>query len=225
MAKTASKKIDIVVALDQKPLSTPEKKPLVAPTQGLADALAAEWQGKKFYNAAAMPLTSLAYTAIDRVSVNRADIIEVMIAYVDTDALCYRASGSKVLHERQKQEWDPLLAWAGNKFSALWQTATGVMPVAQSAELHDAIREDMERLSDMELAAVSLLASLLSSLVLALAVYEKRLSEDEAFRLSRLEETFQMEGWGEDTEAKRRADIILKEIKDVTRFLRLLEQP
>lgn len=204
------------------PALTPGKKPFVAPTQALADALAAEWQGKKSFNAASMPLTALAYTAIDRVSENHDDIIEVMIAYVDTDTLCYRAS-AKALQDRQKQEWDPLLAWAGNQFSALWQTTSGVMPIEQSTELHRAIREYMRDLDDMELAAVSLLASLLSSLVLALAVYEKRLPCEEAFLLSRLEENFQAEEWGEDEEVKRRMSIILNEIKGVTRFLNLLE--
>ena len=76
----------------------------------------------------------------------------------------------------------------------------------------------------MELAACAVLASLLSSLVLAFAVCEKRLSDDEAFRLSRLEESFQAAKWGEDLENMKRTEKILKEIKDVTRLLDLLGQ-
>jgi chaperone required for assembly of F1-ATPase len=203
-------------------LKTPTKKPLVLPTQALADAIAAEWQNKKAFNAATMPLTTLAFTAIDRVADQRDNIVEVLLAYVDTDTLCYRASAEALL-ERQKKQWDPILAWSGNKFSALWKTASGVMPLEQPPALHDALREYLSGLDDMVLSACGVLSSLYSSLVLAMAVVEKRLSATEAFTLSRLEESYQAEQWGEDQETTKRQENILREINGIANFLRLLE--
>ncbi len=190
----------------------------------LKDAIAAEWQGKKSFNAATMPLTALAYTAIDRIADQKDNIVEVLLAYVDTDTLCYRASAAPELLQRQKEEWDPILTWAGAKFSALWQTTSGVMPLEQPAALHSALREYLEGLDDMRLSACGVLASFYSSLVLALAVMEKRLSAEDAFYLSRLEEIFQGEKWGEDEATAMRAGRILEEIKAARRFLDLLPQ-
>jgi chaperone required for assembly of F1-ATPase len=204
-------------------LKTPEKKPLVVPNQALADAIAAEWKGRKAFNAAVMPLTTLVYTAIDRVAEQRENMAEVVLAYVDTDTLCYRASESKALQDRQKKGWDPILAWAGSRFNALWQTTSGVMPIEQPAALHEAVRSYLQGLDDMKLSACAVLASLYSSLVLAVAVVEKRLSAQEAFALSRLEETFQAESWGEYEENAKRQENILREINDIANFLRLLE--
>ena len=207
---------------DAVPRMTPAKRSFDLPTQALARAVAEEWIGKRSFNPATMPLTALAYTAIDRVSENREAIIEVLLAYVDTDTLCYRSINNEALQTRQKARWDPILAWSGNQFSALWQTTSGVMPIVQSDALHGAIKGYLLKLSDMQLAGVSLLASLLSSLVLALAVFENRLSLKEAFALSRLEEQFQAEEWGEDSEAKRREEVIFKEVRGVASFLNLL---
>jgi chaperone required for assembly of F1-ATPase len=212
----------IAVLKDNKPLTTPGKKSFTVPTQALADAISAEWQNKKSFNAATMPFTMLAFTAIDRIADQRDNIIEVLLAYVDTDTICYRASNPELL-ERQKKQWDPVLVWAGSKFNALWKTVSGVMPLEQPLALHEALREYMNGLDDMALAAASVLASLYSSLVLAIAVVEKRLSATEALTLSRLEESFQAEQWGEDEEATKRQENILKEIKDIANFLRLLE--
>ena len=47
--------------------------------------------------------------------------------------------------------------------------------------------------------------ALFGSTVLAIAVQKGRLSGEEAFELSRLDEAFQNEQWGEDDEAAERA--------------------
>ena len=57
------------VELDAKPLRTPARKPLVVPTEALAEAIAAEWESVvDKIDPRAMPLTGLANAAIDRVA-------------------------------------------------------------------------------------------------------------------------------------------------------------
>ena len=202
--------------------TTPGKRPLTVPTQALAEAIITEWTTHKKFKPDSMQLSALAFTAIDRIAGQEASIVEALLTYLDTDTLCYRASNAAVL-ERQKKEWDPVLAWAGSKFNALWQTTTGVMPLEQPKALHEAISEYLSALDSMKLAALCILSSGYSSLALAIAVMEKHLTAEQAFMLSRLEEETQAEQWGRDEEADARALRMKGEINEAGRFLRLLE--
>ena len=61
-------------------------------------------------------------------------------------------------------------------------------------------------MSDFELAGFHDLVAISGSLVLALAVTSERLSADEAWQFSRLDETWQAEQWGVDEEASELAE-------------------
>jgi len=55
------------IALDARPLRTPGKHEMVVPSEALAAAIAAEWDGQRDeVRPAAMPLSRLAATAIDQ---------------------------------------------------------------------------------------------------------------------------------------------------------------
>ena len=59
---------DAQILLDGKPVKTPARQALAAPTRQLADAIAAEWDAQKdVIDPASMPLTRLANAAIDGV--------------------------------------------------------------------------------------------------------------------------------------------------------------
>ena len=206
-------------------MQTPAKKPLVVPTKALADAIAMEWQTNGKYNPSKMPLTSVAYTAIDRIAGQKETIVEVLLVYVDTDTLGYRASGSEALAKQQKEQWDPILSWVNEKLGIAWQVTSGVMPIDQMPEVHNTLGKYLSKLTEFELSAASMLASSLSSLVLMLAVVEGHIDAAEAFRLSRLEEEFQAQQWGHDMEAQTRALRLKGEILDTAHFLGLLRTP
>jgi len=212
---------DFAVSVAGKALQTPDKKPLRVPTNALAEAIATEWQANAKYNPAKMPLTSLAYTAIDRIGSQKEAIVEVLMVYIDTDTLSYRASSEK-LAKQQEDQWDPVLEWASSFLGAAWESTTGVMPLTQSQELHKTIEKYLLSLSPMHLAAACILSSGFSSLVLAFAVLENHLSAEDAFLLSRLEEEFQAETWGRDAETDARMEKMADEILGAARFLDLL---
>lgn len=217
--------MNVTVSIQGKALLTPGKNPLQAPTEALAKAIEKEWQTQKKFSAEKMPLTALAYTAIDRIAGHENDIIEALLVYVDTDTLSYRATGSEKLAQAQQQQWQPILDWAGKKFGATWEVTSGVMPLDQPKALHQAVEKYFKTLDAMRLSAACLLASGFSSLALALAVLEKHIDSAEAFRLSRLEEEAQAEQWGRDEEADRRAGRLKEEVLTAERFLRLLDAP
>src|SRR5262249_60088769 len=81
------------VLLDGKPMRTPARRLLVAPTAALAEGIAAEWRGQeKRLRPNTMPLTQLLNTALDRMT--EAKIRETVVAeiagYAATDLVCYR---------------------------------------------------------------------------------------------------------------------------------------
>ncbi len=211
------------IALDGKPMRTPAGHLFVAPTRALADASAAEWQaqGEKIVPHT-MPMTQFVATSLDRVSVERQRIVRELAAFAETDLICHWAADSEWLAERQRQEWQPLLDWAADALGARFSLASGVMPVDQPAEALAAIRARVERLDDLGLVALQTLAGCSGSIVLAFAVVEGRLSGEEAHRLSRLDEDYQIERWGEDYEAADRRVAVHADMREAERLLSLV---
>ena len=68
-----------------------------------------------------------------------------------------------------------------------------------------ALRQALEEFDAFTLGALHVIASITGSAVLALAVAEALISGENAFALSRIDETYQAEKWGEDAEAAKRA--------------------
>lgn len=210
------------VLLDTRPVRTPAKAPLVVPTRGLAEAIAAEWDAQReFLDPNTMPVTKGANAAIDKVSVQREEVIGLLAEYGDSDLLCYRAAGPESLIKRQAEGWDPMLDWAANALGARLFVGEGVMHVPQTARALALLRAELAALDDFALAAVHDLISISGSLVLALAVTRGVLSEDEAWRLSRIDEHWQIEQWGEDEEAAASEQSKQEAFRNAARFYRL----
>lgn len=194
------------VQLDARPVRTPLKAPLVLPTIALAKAVAAEWQAQeKAVNPETMPFTRTANSAIDKVRPQFAAVADMLADYGGSDLLCYRAEGPAGLVARQAQSWDPLLDWARDDLAAPLRQATGVMHVAQPEASLAALRHQVQAMSAFQLAAFHDLVAISGSLVLALAVARGRITADEAWTRSRVDEDWQISLWGEDAEAAEAA--------------------
>lgn len=211
------------VHLDGRPIRSPAKAPLIFPSEALAAGVASEWesQGEKI-DANAMPLMQLASTAVDLVPAKRDDIVAAVSAYAETDLLCYRAEHPQLLVERQAQAWQPLLDWATLRFDAPLQVCAGLMPKPQPPEALRALRSVVESYDDWMLSALQTATGACGSLVVALALIEKRIDAAEAFEVSQLDETFQIEQWGEDSEATKRRTNVRAEIEACRRYTDLL---
>lgn len=209
------------ILLDGRVVKTPMKVALALPNRALAEAVAAEWRGQgEELDPDTMPLTKFANTAIDRVGAMRADVVDQILAYAN-DLLCYRASAPKELVARQAAEWDPLLAWAKERYGAELTVQTGIVHFNHSDEAYAALRQAVEAFDPFLLAALHTTASILGSLVLALALADGRIDAETAYALSTLDERYQVEHWGTDAEAEARAAGLLEEIQTAERFMRL----
>jgi chaperone required for assembly of F1-ATPase len=211
------------VALDGRLVKTSGKHHLVVPSLALAAAMAAEWDAQQNEILRdAMPLTRLAGATIDRSVAQRDAVVQQVAHYAGTDLVCYRAAHPPALAGRQQAIWQPLIDWAAERYGAPLIVTTVIVPTRQPAASLAAFTEAVAEHDDFSLTALHAATAACGSLVIALALIEGRLDADQAFTASQLDESFQIEAWGEDTEQAARRAALAAEIVAAARFISLL---
>ena len=207
------------IQLDGKPLRSPAKRPFVLPTEALAAAIAEEWQaqGEKI-NPSSMPLMQFAATAIDRLADDRSGLIEEVAGYGRSDLVCYRVDEPSSLVRRQEERWQPLIAWAAERYDIVLNVTAGIVAVEQPPHTLVTFRRVLEACDLFALTALAGATTAAGSLVIALALAEDRLNADEAADAALLDELFQAEKWGSDPEAERRRAAIRVDLAAAKRF-------
>ena len=195
------------VMLDARGVKTVGGAPQIVPTEALGEALAAEWarQGERI-DPASLPLRDMADYAIDVVAADPAAVAQGLLAYAETDTLCYRADPDEPLHARQQAEWEPLLAAFEAAHGITFTRVSGVLHRPQPPETLAVLKARLLSLDPFTLAGVEAMTKLAASLVTALAALDAA-HEDEPLALWRavcLEEEWQAELWGRDEEAEER---------------------
>jgi len=210
------------VVLDGRPVHTPQHARVDLPSQPLADAIAAEWaeQGTEI-NPGTMPLTRLANSAIDRAGSQRAEVVRGLVAYGETDLLCYRAQWPQELVARQAQTWDPILAWARRELGAQLSVVQGVIPARQPDAAIAALEQYVQGQDDFALTAMNQMTTLTASLVLTLAVTRGFLDDDAAWAAAHVDEDWQIAQWGEDAAARERREAQWADMAAASRFFAL----
>ena len=211
------------VTLDGRSVRTPGGAPLRLPTAALAEAIAEEWRVQGTHVLPhTMPLMQLAATALDRIPPQREAVIDALLDFAATDLLCYRAPEPRDLAERQNRHWQPLLDWAMTQFDAPLRVTHGVMPVPQSEEALVALRRAIAAHETWRLTALQSATVVTGSLILGLALVNGRLDAETVFVVSQLDESHQIELWGEDAEAEERRHHLRHDINAVGRMIYLL---
>ncbi|MEM6622651.1 MAG: ATP12 family protein [Pseudomonadota bacterium] len=190
------------VFLDTRPVKTPAGRAIVTPIPAMAEAISAEWEAQtEFVNPLSMPMTRLAATCLDRVAPELAGVAQTLASYGESDLLCYRADHPDELVARQANGWDPVLDWAAQRFGSRLNVQTGVMHVDQPPDDLQALANEVLTLDAWQMTAMADLVTISGSLLLGLAVREGRLRAADAWALSRIDEQWNIEQWGEDHEA------------------------
>lgn len=210
------------VQLDGRPVRTPAKALLEVPTEALAQAAAAEWDAQiAVVDPGTMPINRAVNAAIDKVTVQHAEVAEMLAAYADSDLTCYRAAQPKELVDRQAAAWDPLLDWAANRYGARLIPVEGVIHQAQSAPALARLASPLGAMTAFELTAMHDLVSLSGSLVIGLAAFEGAMPVDDLWTWSRIDEDWQAQQWGKDEEAAAQAALKRGAFLAAARFLML----
>jgi chaperone required for assembly of F1-ATPase len=202
---------------------TPAGGGRAVPNKSLARAIAGEWQAQREeIDPQTMPLTQLASTAIDRVVPDPLPVARELACFVETDLLCYRAESPRALAEEQDARWQPLLDWFSDTYGVGLSVTLGVMPVAQSEAARNRTRVILESCDPWRLTGIGLAVPALGSVVTGLALADGQIDAEEALSVSLLDEAFQADRWGEDTDARRRRDALRRDIQAAAEFLSLL---
>lgn len=165
------------VVLDERPIRTPGKQPLILPTRALAQAIAAEWDAQaEIIDPNTMPLTRAANSTIEKVAPQFDAVADMLAEYGGSDLLSYRAERPEDLIQIQAQGWDPLIDWAATELRAPLRITHGVVHVAQDPQALARLREAVGALDVFGLTALHDLVTLPGSLVLGLAVIRGRLT-------------------------------------------------
>jgi chaperone required for assembly of F1-ATPase len=214
------------VLLDGRPVHSPARRPLVMPSAPLAEAVAAEWRAQgETIQPAAMRLTRLVSTALDRMPALRGAAIEEVLGYALTDLLCYRAAEPVELAERQQRCWQPWLDWLAEVHGARLVVTASMLPVTQPEGAVAQLRAAVERLDDWRLVGLHGATTALGSVVLGLALLEGEIDAEQALAASLLEELFEIERWGRERDAERRQQIVRRDIAAAASFLACLRPP
>jgi chaperone required for assembly of F1-ATPase len=186
------------VLLDGRPVKTPAKNALGAPTKPLAQAIAAEWdaQGERI-DPATMPLTRIANSIIDGVAPATEAVADDLAKYLGSDLLCYRADTPEGLVRWQTERWDPILDWARTALGARFLLGEGIVFVTQPAHAVAAARAAIPD-DPWRLGAAHVVTTLTGSALIALALSAGRIDVDAAWAASNVDEDWYMHLWGRD---------------------------
>ncbi|WP_370189698.1 ATP12 family chaperone protein [Qipengyuania sp.] len=210
------------VALDGRPIKTQGGQLQLVASAALAQALADEWaeQGETI-DPARFAFRDMVDYALDVVPGTRAEIIEKLLRYADTDTLCYRAHPDEPLWQRQREVWDPLVEALERREGIRFERVSGILAKSHPRETMARLEARLAEMDDFTLAALEQLTALAASLCIGLAALEDGADGEALWAAANLEEDWQIEQWGEDEEAATRRARRLGEFLKAIEFVRL----
>ncbi|MEQ1726477.1 MAG: ATP12 family protein [Sphingopyxis sp.] len=210
------------IALDSKPVRTPARAAFVVPCRALAEAIADEWaaQGEAIVPTT-MPMTAMANAAIDLAAPAMTGFAAPLIAFGESDLLCYRAPDADLAAE-QARAWNPILGWAEGRYGVAFTLATGIIHVAQPPATLAALGKAVLALDAPRLAALHPLVTIGGSLVVALAAVERAFDADALWDAVTLDEVWQEQRWGAVDDAVEAREAKQAEWMAAARLLALL---
>ena len=191
------------VTLDGKPIRTPSGRQVVAPTNGIADAIAAEWNAQgEIIDPLTMPLTRFANSVAE--VADRVDAVADDVAkYLGSDLLFYRAGHPEALVAREAAHWDPVLSWAADDLGAHFILSEGIVHAAQPEQAIKAARGVFPA-DAWSVAALHVVTTLTGSALLALALLHRVRDPDQVWAAAHVDEDWNIERWGVDEEVSAR---------------------
>lgn len=211
------------IALDGRPVRTPQRAALAVKNPALAAAIAAEWQAQgEAIDPAAMPMTGLTNAAIDLATPDPAAFAEPVAAYAATDLLCYRDDRDPLLQAEQAAAWNPLLAWAEARFGIEFEITQGILPIDQPPATVAALRAAVLALDPWRMTALTPLVTIGGSLVAGLALIEGADDADALWQTVSLDELYQERRWGADDLATAAREKKQADWDNAARFLSLI---
>jgi chaperone required for assembly of F1-ATPase len=209
------------VMLDARAVKTQAGQPQIAPTPALADLLAEEWRAQgEDIDPKGFVYRDMADYAIDMVATGAEDLATKLLAYAESDTLCYRADPDEPLYQRQRALWEPIVTACEARHGVTFQRVSGIIHRPQKAETLASLRRVLEAQNPFVLAGLFTLSSISASLITALAALEADADAAHLFTAANAEEEWQAELWGWDWEAEDRRALRLDAFSRAMAFVR-----
>lgn len=223
--KTSVKTIDkgFTITLDGKPIATPGGKSFEVDSAPLADAICKEWDSQsEAITPDTMPIYKFAVTAIDRVAPHRQSVIDELSTYANSDLLCYRESQDQRLAAHQNKVWQPYIDWATETYAIELKIFQGIMPQPQPQATRQKLKQIIEEHSNFYLSGIHHLVSTTGSLILSLSAAKQDAPLDAIFEAAFLDDLWQQDKWGYDSEAANRLTAHREQMADAYRYIDFL---
>ncbi|XP_008564449.1 PREDICTED: ATP synthase mitochondrial F1 complex assembly factor 2 isoform X2 [Galeopterus variegatus] len=141
--------------------------------------------------------TTLCNTSLDNPTQrNKDQLIRATVKFLDTDTICYRVEEPETLVELQKNEWDPIIEWAEKRYGVEIGSSTSIMGPSVPAKTREVLVSHLASYNMWALQGIEFVVAQLKSMVLTLGLIDLRLTVEQAVLLSRLEEEYQIQKWG-----------------------------
>jgi chaperone required for assembly of F1-ATPase len=183
------------VTLDDNMIMTNGGNVLQLPTKELALTIALEFDSQATYvRLFTMPMTLLAFKAIDIVPVRRDEMIQNMKNILRFDTACYRCDEEDYpgLIRLQQKSFDPLLKWISKEFKAPLTFTSEIEAIKQDPQSLQILDAMIEAQSQWNLAIFETIANIGKSVVVALAFTHRKINTQETWQAVRVEENFQI---------------------------------
>lgn len=215
------------LCLDGKPVKTPGRNLLLAPTKIMAEALQAEWAGQgEAIVPETMPLTQILNTKIDKIPQDRGEIEALLLKYLDTDLLCYRCEEPPEVALVQKSLWDPWLVWFEKTFGVGLKTTDALAAITQPPAARQAVQERIQNLDLESFTVLQIAVPVAGSLVLGLAFVLGDASPDDLVRAAFAEEDYKAilykdDQYGPDPLTEKKRIAMLRDLDGAALYLAL----
>ncbi|XP_059852400.1 ATP synthase mitochondrial F1 complex assembly factor 2 isoform X2 [Lagenorhynchus albirostris] len=107
-----------------------------------------------------------------------------------------RVEEPETLVELQRNEWDPVIGWAERRYGVKIGSSTSIMGPSIPARTREVLVSHLASYNMWALQGIEFVVSQLKSMVLTLGLIDLHLTVEQAVLLSRLEEAFQIQKWG-----------------------------
>lgn len=154
---------------------------------------------------------------IQKIAEDKDNIISMMLEYAPADTILFW-NEKEGLSERQKKQWDPYIIWANEKIGAKFSPTEELSTDNTVGEI-TALESYLRKTDAKKLALAYLFARELKSVILGLAVVQKKCSVEDAFSAAFLEQNFQEEKWGTDEFSLEKSNSIKKVLNQLKNFI------
>lgn len=130
-------------------------------------------------------------------AVVRAGVVDSLLAYVDTDSICYYQDYPESLVKLQTKYWTPIIEWIQRNYNLEIKTTQGILRIKQSDDVLLKFRQIIEGYDNFKLAAFEKAVLRTKSFMIGLAVVEREFSVEFTSCAARSEVMSQIGRFGE----------------------------